>query len=305
MGRRRHRRIRQRRHRTSDRASSPSHHRSDPGSGVLNPVWLTVDTDEPRHRPAVQGHPTRSKGTWDEQSVRPSQIQALRALERWHLSDPARRPLTLFVIAEQLRSAPFSEALLDLIDTSSENGGTVTVGCHGWSHRSWSAWDADPEGFDEALERATTLLSSTLGSAVRPWFRAPAGYVAPWMAQVLAGRGYRLDSSVNPTFLLRRKAGPNRSWSEVTAAMDDAGIVERPWMTHLGLPANGPALHIPVLRLLARRAWMRVNGGPVATEEHLLDAGCTITTLYWHLDDHLRRGGLWTPPIDHLEPSTG
>ena len=72
------------------------------------------------------GTDLRSKGTrldprtWDEQSVGPSQIQALRALERWHLSDPARRPLTLFVIAEQLRSPPFSEALLNLIDIVGE-----------------------------------------------------------------------------------------------------------------------------------------------------------------------------------------
>ena len=48
-----------------------------------------------------------------------------------------------------------------------------------------------------------------------------------------------MDSSVNPSWLVKHKAG-GASWNAVLAAMREVGVVERPWLTRWRLPATGP-----------------------------------------------------------------
>ena len=128
--------------------------------------------------------------------------------------------------------------------------------------------------------------AAAFGDQAKPWFRAPSGYVAPWMAQPLAEAGVVLDSSINPSRLVRRKAGPARNWTDVAHAMEEAGVVERPWHVQRGWPTCGPALHLPGLAGRARRAWR--NLPPVLNVEGI-DAvampGEDVTTVYWHVTD--------------------
>ena len=116
------------------------------------------------------------------------------------------------------------------------------------------------------LQTSTDLLKSHAGPAFRPYFRAPNGYVAPWMAPVLAEAGYVVDTSVNPSWLVKSKAG-GAAWKSVVDAMENAGLTERPWLTRRTLPVNGPALFKFPLSLNAKAAWKRAP--PLLTADQL------------------------------------
>ena len=78
-------------------------------------------------------------------------------------------------------------------------------------------------------------------------------------------------------------------------------------MTHLASQQQARVAH-PCLAV-ARPAWMRVNGGPILWRS-TCSMGCTIATLYWHLDDHLRQGASgrhrsMSRTVDRLNPVHG
>jgi peptidoglycan/xylan/chitin deacetylase (PgdA/CDA1 family) len=248
----------------------------------VKPVWLTVDSDDLRHLPKHQGHPTRSKHPYSER-VSIKMQQAMKSFRQW--LDTTRVPLTIFVIADQLSDDEFNNWLSDLIDEHPQ----VTIGCHGLNHRSWSAWAEDTEGFAAALLEAIQSIHTFAGDSFRPWFRAPAGYIAPWMAPIISEVGFELDSSINPSWLTRSKTGRWKNWHSVRKAIADSGLIEMEWLTHRGLPTCGPALTIPFLKGNARRAWRRLGPAVIQSEAE--------TTVYWHILDHAREDGKWLPPL--------
>lgn len=199
-------------------------------------------------------------------------------------------PVTLFLIAEQLDCDAFRAKIEGIRDR-------VTIGCHGWSHRCWSAWPVDVAGFSEMLNAARDRISTFAGSSWVPWYRAPGGYIAPWMAGPLAAAGFRLDSSVNPSAWVARKAGPARDWAKVDAAMARSGLVERAWATSWFGPACGPALSLFPFSLFAPRIWRRATRGLPVTKADVEDPNVTVIALYWHLLDHGRKNGAWRPPV--------
>ncbi|MDP6639441.1 MAG: hypothetical protein QF817_00060 [Candidatus Poseidoniaceae archaeon] len=261
----------------------------------MTKLWLTVDSDDFHHLPRQQGHPSRSRNQIAT-TGKPTSDRLLCGMDGfsdWHLQNPSRRAVTIFVIADQLGDGEFCKWLRQLLLASEH----ITIGCHGLNHRSWSAWGEDIAGFRKALRLAKEQISDFSGAAWRPWFRAPAGYVAPWMSQVLAEEGFTVDSSVNPSLLVKRKAGRGNSWSQVSEAMRSAGVVERKWLTSLLGPACGPALHLPILRGFARRAWRRVSELDLASDSQICDMDSEVVTVYWHLHDHARSEGKWAPPL--------
>lgn len=203
----------------------------------------------------------------------------MQGFERW--LEETGYPVTIFVIADQLHGE-FLKWLQRMVSEYE-----IHIGCHGLTHKSWSAWGEDVEGFSLALSESINKIRDAVGEAYRPWFRAPAGYIAPWMAQVLSENGIEVDSSVNPSWLVRNKSAGG--WSNVAKAMDEAGIIEKPWLTKLTLPACGPALFKFPLSIIANRAWRNLEGeisGPEGNQ-----------TIYWHILDHARQGGNWSPPL--------
>ena len=88
----------------------------------MRPVWLTVDSDDIRHTPKSQGHPTRSKGT-PHQGTSSEMLDAMKAFREW--LDRTQVTLTIFVIADQLDDEVFSEWLTDLLSHHPQ----VTIGC--------------------------------------------------------------------------------------------------------------------------------------------------------------------------------
>ena len=126
----------------------------------------------------------------------------MSAFDSWLAS--TTHPVTLFVIADLFESDEFGGWFSALL---AKYGERLTVGCHGLTHRSWSAWPEDKDGFSSALMQATAILSKRAPAHFRHWFRAPASYIAPWMAEVLAEQGYGVDSSVNPSWLVAKQAG--------------------------------------------------------------------------------------------------
>ena len=117
----------------------------------MRPVWLTVDTDDLRHTPSSQGHPTRSKGTAHE-GTSPEMKLAMKSFREW--LDRTQVSLTMFVIADQLDDGYFATWLKDLL----ENHDQVTIACHGLTHKCWSAYPKDEEGFLAALVEADVKL---------------------------------------------------------------------------------------------------------------------------------------------------
>ena len=71
----------------------------------MNPVWLTVDTDDIRHIPSSQGHPTRSKGAPHE-GTSSEMLKSMRYFREW--LDRTQVSLTIFVIADQLDDSVLS-----------------------------------------------------------------------------------------------------------------------------------------------------------------------------------------------------
>ena len=260
----------------------------------LKRTWLTVDFDDLRHVPSAQGHPTRSKRPVAGKQLSEPYTSAMKSFEAW--LDTTTHAVTLFVIADLFESDEFSEWFSALL---AKHGERLTVGCHGLTHRSWSAWPEDHNGFETSLKRATAVLKEKAGGHFRPWFRAPAGYIAPWMAATLAAQGYAVDSSVNPSWLVRKKAGKGNSWADVNDAMAQNGVLERPWATRFSLPVNGPALTMFPLSVIAKGAWKKA---PSILTSGELDAAVPdstqpLVTLYWHVLDHARNKATWTPPL--------
>ena len=152
---------------------------------------------------------------------------------------------------------------------------------------------------------AKKIIKKFAGEFWRPWFRAPGGYVAPWMARILKDEGFILDSSINPTKFLSMKSGKSEKklgyngWSSVDLAMKNEGIIERPWLTTFfpALPACGPALHIPILKNIASVTWKKFSKGNFASEKQIQNPKINITTVYWHLLDYSKKGGSWIPPL--------
>jgi len=259
-------------------------------------TWLTVDTDDAHHRPWRQGHPTRSKdpsGQWTARQPSKAWIASIERFGDW--VQQTGHAVTVFVIQDQLVHPHARKALLDL---AARCGTLLTFASHGTSHRSWGAWPEDAAGLTAAVKRSFAANEEAFGEQARPWFRAPSGYVAPWMAEALAQAGVTVDSSVNPSRLVRRKAGPTRRWSDVIEAMDHAGVLERTWHVHRGWPVCGPALHLPGMAGRARRAWNNLPPLLMAEEvKGAVEGRDELATVYWHVVDHMRRKGRWRPPL--------
>ncbi|MDP6899480.1 MAG: hypothetical protein QGF94_01430 [Candidatus Thalassarchaeaceae archaeon] len=249
--------------------------------------WLSVDTDDRCHLPSKRGHPHRSSlkmPHWRTDGYRASSelLNATDCFIEWVRDGPQ---VTIFLIAEQLDCPEFTHRM-ELL----RNFENITFACHGWGHRCWAAWPIDTAGFSEMLVAARNRISTFARSSWRPWFRAPAGYIAPWMAAPLAASGFELDSSVNPSRWVARKMGGD--WNAVITAMEQTGLVERPWLTTWIGPACGPALSLFPFSVVARKAWLQSSRG-----RELNPIENDVITLYWHLLDHGRKKGLWQPPI--------
>lgn len=250
-------------------------------------AWLSVDTDDLIHLPSNRGHPHRSSEpmpSWHTQDYRATSrlLEATDRFIEWAKEGP---PVTVFLIAEQLDCPEFTKRMDTMLSMPN-----ILVACHGWGHRCWSAWPEDIESFSQMLVAARDRISAYAGESWRPWFRAPGGYVESWMTGPLAGAGFRLDSSVNPSRWVNRKMGGN--WLKVQRSMEQCGIIERPWLTTKIGPACGPALSLFPFSLFAKPAWKR-NSKIIASDPENEPS----VALYWHLLDHGRKSGGWAPPI--------
>ncbi|GIR75305.1 MAG: hypothetical protein CM15mP78_00040 [Candidatus Poseidoniales archaeon] len=160
--------------------------------------------------------------------------------------------VTLFVISDALEEHAFCEMLTEALNAFDR----LTVGCHGHTHRSWSAWDADPDGFQNMLETST-------GSSPCCWSGVSA--VLPgtqrlrwvsWMAPVLVQQGFRAGLLNQSLVVGETKAGGAR-WSD-ESRHGGGGADRTPLVDfRLTLPVNGPALFRFSLSLVARRAWKK------------------------------------------------
>lgn len=262
----------------------------------LRHTWLTIDCDDIRHVPKNQGHPSRSNpNTTNSREELSSQFRrGMIGFEKW--METHQSPVTLFIIADMFESEEFSEWVSSTIVKFSDR---ITVGCHGLTHRSWSAWPEDPSGFSTALRQASEIIQHNVGENWRPWFRAPGGYIAPWMAKVIAESGFTVDTSINPSWLVKKKAGKGNNWSKVRQSFDKNHIIEREWLNKWSLPVNGPALSIFPLSIIAKLAWRKIPR--ILSVKQALTApenpSFNITTVYWHILDHSRKNGNWSPPI--------
>ena len=79
----------------------------------MKPVWLTVDSDDLRHIPSSQGHPTRSKGI-PHDGTSPEMLESMDYFRKW--LDRTQVSLTIFVIADQLDDPVFAGWLRDLLE---------------------------------------------------------------------------------------------------------------------------------------------------------------------------------------------
>ena len=73
------------------------------------------------------------------------------------------------------------------------------------------------------------------------------------------------------------------------------------------LPVNGPALSLFPLSIISKMAWKKLPS--ILSIDQALEApnnpDFTLSTVYWHLLDHGRKNGNWTPPIPNRIFSLG
>ena len=98
------------------------------------------------------------------------------------------------------------------------------------------------------------------------------------MAPVIAKAGFELDSSVKPSWLVRRRQGHGRMACG-GKTLKDSGLVSRPWLCRYSLPTCGPALSIPFLAWNARKAWSELGPFVYPDEQRLQYTGTSLTTL--------------------------
>lgn len=260
----------------------------------MNRTWLTIDCDDIRHIPKHHGHPTRTKSPIASKELSDEFKLGMQGFAAWLASH--NKPVTLFVIADSLADDEFRSWLADLISVYNDR---LTIGCHGLDHKSWSAWPENPTLFKQSMLEAIEIISQFAKANFCPWFRAPAGYMAPWMVAQLRECGITVDSSINDSILTKGKSGRGNTWQQVRTACKEAGLIEREWLTKWKLPVNGPALSKFPLSIIAKNAWK--NLPPLISSEHLIqtveDENQVITTVYWHILDHSRNQGKWQPPI--------
>jgi len=262
----------------------------------LSLTWLTIDCDDFRHIPKHHGHPTRTKSPISSNELSPAFRSGMKGFVEW--LENHDKPVTLFVIADSLEDEEFSAWLAAIINKFSHR---VTIGCHGLDHKSWSAWPENPDLFKQSMDEAIKIISDFAKGNYRPWFRAPAGYMAPWMIKPLSECGIIVDSSINDSILTGSKSGRGNTWQQVRNACNDVGVIEREWLTKWKLPVNGPALTKFPLSVIARYAWKSLPR--VITPDNLLsvieDKNQPVSTVYWHILDHSRNQGKWQPPIPY------
>ena len=259
----------------------------------LHRTWLTIDTDDLRHVPSNQGHPTRSNPDNKLPDISEQFRAGIEGLRKWLGNHEL--PVTLFVIADQCDSEEFVQMIAGLC---SKFGKRITIGCHGLHHRSWSAWPEDSEGFSEDLSASVSILEHHFPNHFRRWFRAPAGYMASWMIPVLVEQNFIVDTSINPSWLVNRKYAKGESWKTVHSNVMKTPLIERPWKTRFTLPTCGPAQHIPGLRWNAKRAWKTLANPLQSNEIELVEnREISLDTVYWHILDHARKNGSWVPPL--------
>ena len=149
------------------------------------------------------------------------------------------------------------------------------------------------------MNEAIKIISDFAKANYRPWFRAPAGYMAPWMIGPLFECGITVDTSINDSILTQSKSGKGNTWQQVREACNDVGVIEREWLTKWKLPVNGPALTKFPLSVIARYAWKSLPSviNCENVQNAVEDKNQTINTVYWHILDHSRNQGKWQPPI--------
>lgn len=262
---------------------------------MKNRVWLSVDTDDFQFLPSVQGHKSRSKGkSIDLAKYHPSEtlIQGFAGFCLWMKTNDF--PVTIFVISSQLENEKFRTLLSDIIEEFPDR---ITLGCHGYDHRSWSSFEPDVEKFSAMLEKSNQLMTNFDSSRYRKWFRAPSGYFASWMAEPLKKAGFVVDSSINPSFIMNYKYG-EANHKQALAAIDSSGLIERPWKCKNGLPVCGPALFKFPLSINSRIAWK--NAGEIIPSNQVIsevESSNQIDTFYWHILDFSRKNGTWIPSL--------
>ena len=123
----------------------------------MTKTWLTVDCDDFRHIPKHQGHPTRSKKQIASNQESEQFAAGIVGFEKRF--DTHNSPITLFVIADSLQNEEFRNWLVKLISSYPKR---ITIGCHGLTHRSWSAWPKDVDGFKTAITQAVSKSKASL-----------------------------------------------------------------------------------------------------------------------------------------------
>ena len=91
-------------------------------------TWYTVDSDDFRHLPQYQGHPTRSKKQLlhSNSELSPEFLLGVEGFRNWMASHDYA--VTLFLISDLLENDTFCSLFDDLLVTFGER---LTVGCHG------------------------------------------------------------------------------------------------------------------------------------------------------------------------------
>lgn len=261
-------------------------------------VWLSVDTDDYDLLPSIQGHSTRSPDKiidMGNYQASDDLISGFKAMSKWMESND--HPITIFVIAGQLNCSKFKQSLRSLIVRFPDR---ITLGNHGYNHRSWSSFGPDLEGFSRMLEKSESIMLDFDEGRFRKWFRAPSGYIDEWMIKPLVEAGYSVDSSVNPSLLMNYKYGKS-NYKSLLQTIADSGMKERKWKTRLGLPVCGPALFKFPLRWNAKRGWNRC--GEILSKEdvdEIVEGSNEIETIYWHILDFSRKSSTWIPPLKYI-----
>jgi polysaccharide deacetylase family protein (PEP-CTERM system associated) len=198
---------------------------------------LTIDVEDWHHPLLIRGGADSSISLIQEPTERLLDMLGERRIRA-----------TFFIVGELAQRFP------DLIAAIA--GAGHEIGCHTHGHA--ALCELTPEEFDEELQRAEAAIAGACG--IRPvCFRGPSFGLCPdtrWMTEVLARRGYRVDSSLLPSrFAMAGWAGAPRGPFELAPGLWEIPATTSPF---LRMPYGG-SVYLRVWPRWLIRFWVRAN----------------------------------------------
>ena len=166
-------------------------------------------------------------------------------------------PVTIFVISSQLENEKFRTLLSDIINSFPDR---ITLGCHGYDHRSWSSFELNVEKFSAMLEKSNRVMTNFDSSRYRKWFEHLQDILLHGWQNLSKKQVLLLILRYQSFFFIMNYKYGKSNHKQALAAIDSSGLIEPLNVNAKWIAVCGPALFkFPFASIENLRGKMRVK----------------------------------------------